>query len=76
MVFGVALEVNRLASRARNFLFVFFDQEEDDEVGSRAFVRYLENKRYEVHSVHVVDLAHFRSMTQLVSTVMKRLALP
>lgn len=57
LVWAVARALSRLESRSRSFLFVFFDQEEDDEVGSRAFVRLLEREGVDLHSVHVADLA-------------------
>lgn len=56
-VYALASRLSGLDTRRLNVLLVFFDQEEDDEVGSRAFVRYLRNKPYEVHSVHVTDLS-------------------
>lgn len=56
VVLALALEMDRVERRGRRFLFVFFDQEEDDEIGSRAFVRFLEEES-NIHSVHVVDLA-------------------
>ncbi len=43
--------------RTRDVYLVFFDQEEDDEVGSRAFARHLHREGLEVDSVHVTDLS-------------------
>jgi hypothetical protein len=57
VLLGVARRLAEIESRSRSFLFVFFDQEEDDEVGSRAFVRLLRDEGITVHSAHVVDLA-------------------
>lgn len=57
VVWAVAQRISQISTRARNFVFVFFDQEEDDEVGSRAFVRFLRNRGTMIHSVHIVDLA-------------------
>ncbi len=42
--------------RKYNYLFVLFDQEEDDEVGSKAFVQFLKSKPYKIHSSHVLDV--------------------
>ncbi|WP_425389805.1 M28 family metallopeptidase [Ekhidna sp.] len=40
-----------------NYIFVFFDQEEDNELGSKAFAEFIEEKEWGIHSVHVTDLA-------------------
>ena len=36
-------------------MLVFFDQEEEGLVGSRAFVKFLRKNEYEIHSVHTFD---------------------
>lgn len=56
LVYALAHKLSRLEERRLNFIVVFFDQEEDDEVGSRAFAQYLARMSYEVHSVHITDL--------------------
>ena len=61
LVCGIAAELTRLEQRRLNFIPVLFDQEEDDEVGSRAFVRYLQQKPWVVHSVHIADLVGWDS---------------
>ena len=59
---GVALVLDlarRLAvrpDRRFHYVLVLFDQEEDDEVGSRAFVDYIAAQGWPVHSAHVADL--------------------
>lgn len=57
LVWAVAQRISQTPNRGRHFLFVFFDQEEDDEVGSRAFVRFLRDRGSTIHSVHIADLA-------------------
>lgn len=57
LVWAVAGQVAAMDTRARNFIFVLFDQEEDDEVGSRAFARFLQQQELDIHSVHIADLA-------------------
>lgn len=42
--------------RTKNVILVFFDQEEEDLVGSRAFATYLKKKKFNVHSVHTFDM--------------------
>lgn len=39
-----------------NFIFVLLDQEEDDEVGSKAFIKFIESEKLDIHSVHITDI--------------------
>ncbi len=55
LVFGVASQLAKLKTRTRNFIIVFFDQEEIGLVGSRAFARKLKSKEINLHSAHTVD---------------------
>jgi len=57
LVYALARELSLAETRPANTLVVFFDQEEDDEVGSRSFVRHLHELGSTIHSVHVTDLA-------------------
>lgn len=54
----LALTKNLQGIKHRNFnvTIVFFDQEEDDEVGSEAFVKIIQKTKLAVHSVHIFDL--------------------
>ncbi len=56
LVYSIASRISQLEQRRVNFILAFFDQEEDDEVGSRAFVRFLRSQDWDVHSVHTADL--------------------
>ncbi len=56
LLLAVVKKWARLKERRLNFKVVFFDQEEDDEIGSREYVKMLKKTGIEVHSVHVVDL--------------------
>ena len=56
LVYGLAASLSQLQSRKLNFIAVFFDQEEDDEIGSKAFVKYLQTLPYTIHSAHIFDL--------------------
>lgn len=56
LILDVAKRIARLKVRNVNFLLVFFDQEEDNEVGSREFVKMLAKTDKEVESVHIFDL--------------------
>ena len=53
---AVASKLKQLDHRKFNCMVVFFDQEEDDEVGSRAFAKMLKNTNKDIHSVHTIDM--------------------
>lgn len=55
VTFAIADLIKQQKHRKYNYLFVLFDQEEDDEVGSKAFARFLKNKAYNIHSTHIID---------------------
>ena len=57
LVYTLAKQLQKLQSAQHHFIFIFFDQEEDDEVGSKAFAKWLKNAEYPVHSVHITDLS-------------------
>ncbi len=56
IVLTLAELINQQKHRKYNYIFVLFDQEEDDEVGSKAFVQFLKSKPYDIHSTHVLDV--------------------
>lgn len=53
---ALAERLQKLKNRNYNVLIVFFDQEEDDEVGSEAYVQRIQKANLDVHSVHIFDL--------------------
>lgn len=53
---GLVHKLSELAVREKNFIVVFFDQEEDDEVGSGAYVQWLTKEKINVHSAHILDM--------------------
>ncbi|MEL7163274.1 MAG: M28 family peptidase, partial [Bacteroidota bacterium] len=55
LLYGVVEQLSKLPQRRKNLLFIFFDQEEEDNVGSRAFIRFLRQQSWRIHSVHTVD---------------------
>ncbi len=61
MVYALAYQISKMEHRARNFTVVFFDQEESDEIGSKAFARKLKKEGVKVHSVHVADMVGWDS---------------
>ena len=57
LVMSLAKILNGYDKLQFNYIFVLFDQEEDDEIGSKAFANFLQKKEWDIHSVHVTDLA-------------------
>ena len=55
LVYSVAKRLKKLEHRNKNLLFIFFDQEEEDLVGSKAFARLVQKEGYDIHSVHTID---------------------
>jgi hypothetical protein len=56
LILDVVKKMTHLKVRNANFIVVFFDQEEDNEVGSRQFVKMLNEADNEIQSVHIFDL--------------------
>lgn len=56
LVYQVALQLKGLEYRERNFVIVFFDQEEDGLIGSKAFARKMMKEGKHLHSVHTADM--------------------
>lgn len=55
LLYGVAKKLSNVSVRQKNMMIVFFDQEEEELVGSKAFAKYLKKNDYKVHSVHTFD---------------------
>jgi Zn-dependent M28 family amino/carboxypeptidase len=55
LVYSVARALRQVKPRRKNVIVVFFDQEEQGLIGSRAFVEKLKEERVNVHSAHTVD---------------------
>jgi hypothetical protein len=55
VVTAAACELSRSAARARNFIFILFDEEERGLRGSRAFAQKIKDEGLKVHSVHTID---------------------
>ena len=63
LIYSVAQTLRKLKVRNRNFGILFLDQEEEDEVGSRAFAKYLKNSGRIIHSVHITDIPGWNDET-------------
>ncbi|MBX2872002.1 MAG: Zn-dependent exopeptidase M28, partial [Saprospiraceae bacterium] len=57
LTIGVLQAIAGLENRQKNVLVVFFDQEEEELIGSQAFIKLLQKKQYAIHSVHTFDMA-------------------
>lgn len=55
VIYGVIKKLKSVKQRKKNIIIVFFDQEEENLVGSRAFAKFLTKKEYTIHSVHTLD---------------------
>ncbi len=53
---GLVQMLSEQKVRDKNLQVVFFDQEEDDEVGSEAFVKMIKKEEVKVHSAHIMDM--------------------
>lgn len=56
LIYDVVRELARESVRNRNIVLVFFDQEEEELIGSKAFVRLMKREAWDVHSVHCFDM--------------------
>ncbi len=61
LVAAVAKRLVSLDYRSRNFIIVFFDEEETGLYGSRNFAQKIVQEEYEIHSVHTVDMVGWDS---------------
>ncbi|WP_436514944.1 M28 family metallopeptidase [Ekhidna sp. To15] len=56
LIYSVGKMLNSLDLRRMNVIIVFFDQEEEELVGSQAFAKYLKAEDLNIHSVHTFDM--------------------
>lgn len=56
LAFGVLQQLCLLKERQKHLMLVLFDQEEEELVGSQAFVRLLQKENFPIHSVHTFDM--------------------
>ena len=56
LIYSVVKELSKSQSRAINVIVVFFDQEEEELIGSSAFVNHIQNKKWDIHSIHCFDM--------------------
>lgn len=56
LIYSIAKELSKIKNRTKNLLIVFFDQEEEELIGSRAFIDLIRDQQWDVHSVHCFDM--------------------
>ncbi|MEQ9089831.1 MAG: M20/M25/M40 family metallo-hydrolase [Balneola sp.] len=56
LIYSVVKEAAEMKSRDKNIVIVFFDQEEEELIGSKAFLNLIKDKGWNVHSVHCFDM--------------------
>lgn len=56
LIYSVIKEVAEMESRDKNIVVVFFDQEEEELIGSQAFLKFIKDKQWNIHSVHCFDM--------------------
>ena len=61
LIYTVVKQLMELPERNINVILVFFDQEEEEMIGSSAFARLLLDKEYNTHSVHTFDMVGWDS---------------
>lgn len=55
LIYRVLVDLSKLPQRKKNVIIVFFDQEEEDLIGSQAFAKYVKANKFNIHSVHTFD---------------------
>lgn len=56
LIYSVVKELSKTENRTKNIVIVFFDQEEEELIGSKAFAQLLLDKQWDIHSVHCFDM--------------------
>ena len=55
LIYSVVKQLQQLSYRNKNVILVFFDQEEQGLIGSKAFADYIKETYDSIHSVHTID---------------------
>jgi acetylornithine deacetylase/succinyl-diaminopimelate desuccinylase-like protein len=56
LIYSVVKKLQSVQNRSKNIILVFFDQEEEELVGSQAFAKFLKKQKWKIHSVHTFDM--------------------
>ena len=55
ITYGALKQLAKLKERNVNVILIYFDQEEENLIGSQAFAMKLKKEKYNIHSVHTLD---------------------
>lgn len=55
LIYELLKKIQKLETRNKNVMFVFFDDEEVGLVGSKEFAKKIKKEKLNIHSVHTVD---------------------
>lgn len=56
LIYTVTKRLKALSKRNKNVLIVFFDQEEEENIGSEAFIKLIKKNQWKIHSAHSIDM--------------------
>ncbi|MEQ8413571.1 MAG: M20/M25/M40 family metallo-hydrolase [Imperialibacter sp.] len=56
LIYSVVKELAKSEVRDRNLIVVFFDQEEEELIGSKAFAKHIKESEWNIHSIHCFDM--------------------
>lgn len=55
LIYSAWKNIAQLKVRKKNVMLVFFDQEEEELIGSKAFAKWCKKQNHDIHSVHTFD---------------------
>lgn len=55
LLYGITKRLSEISTRQVNVIVVFFDQEEEGLIGSKAFAKHIKRNAYDILSVHTFD---------------------
>ncbi|UZR96339.1 M28 family metallopeptidase [Chondrinema litorale] len=61
LIYSVVKELAKRKIRNKNIILVFFDQEEEELIGSKAFAKHLKKMKLDIHSIHCFDMVGWDS---------------
>lgn len=61
LIYSVVKELSKYQKRNKNIVIVFFDQEEEELIGSKSFAKLLKEKQWDIHSIHCFDMVGWDS---------------
>ncbi|MBC2845121.1 M28 family metallopeptidase [Winogradskyella flava] len=56
LIYSIVKKLQKLNYRSQNVILVFFDQEEEENVGSKEFIKLINKNNWNITSVHCFDM--------------------